>query len=96
MTAKKASKKKDLEVPLQEATSLLEEKEKSRKTKKGESDYEFYRDSTTGFRKYKYKYQPCEKKVTNTGANSSFANASVELEGDLTLFFSITLCTQFV
>ena len=55
MAAKKASKKKeDLEVLLQEATSLLEEKEKSRKRKKGESDSEFYRDSTTGFREYKY------------------------------------------
>lgn len=87
MAAKKASKKKeDLEVLLQEATSLLEEKEKSRKKKKGESDSEFYRDSTTGFREYKYEYRPREKKSINTEANSAFANASVEFEVDLILF----------
>ena len=87
MAAKKASKKKeDLEVLLQEATSLLEEKEKSRYRKKGERDSEFYRESTTGFREYKYEYRPREKKSINTEANSAFANASVEFEGDLILF----------
>ena len=87
MAAKKVSKKKqDLEVLLQEATSLLKEKEKSRKRKKGESDSEFYRDSTTSFREYKYEYWPSEKKRINTEANSAFANASVEFEGDLILF----------
>lgn len=84
MAAKKASKKKeDLDALLQEATSLLGEKEISRKRKKGRSDLEFYRDSTTGLRKYKHKYRPREKKVTNTSL------CSATEEGDFTIFLSV-------
>lgn len=72
MAAKKAFKSKDdLDALLQEATSLLGEKEISRKRRKGRSDLEFYRDSTTGLRKYKHKYQPRKKKVTNTSLCSA-------------------------
>lgn len=78
MAAKKAFKSKDdLDALLQEATSLLGEKEISRKRRKGRSDLEFYRDSTTGLRKYKHKYRPREKKVTNT----SLCSATVKDKG---------------
>ena len=83
MAAKKASKEKDLDALLQEATSLLGEKEISRKRKKDLSDLEFYRDSTTGLRKYKYEYRPREKKVTNTSL------CSATEEGDFTIFISL-------
>ena len=85
MAAKKASKEKDLDALLQEATSLLGEKEISRKRKKDLNDLEFYRDSTTGLRKYKYEYRPREKKVTNTSL------CSATEEGDFTIFYQFVV-----
>ena len=76
-------KKEVLNAMLQEATSLLGEKEISRKRKEGWSDFEFYRDSATGLRKYKHEYRPREKKVTNT------ALCSATEEGDFTIFLSV-------
>ena len=44
---------------------------------------EFYRDFTTGLRKYKHEYRPREKKVTNTSL------CSATEEGDFTIFLSV-------
>lgn len=64
------------------------EKEISRKREKSQRDLEFYRDSTTGFGKYKHKYQPREKNVTNTSLSSATE------EGDFTIF--LTVCFRFL
>ena len=84
MAAKRALKKKeDLDALLQEATILLGEKEILRKRKKGRSDLEFYKDSTTALRKYKHEYRPRVKKGTNTSLCSATG------EGDFTIFLSV-------
>lgn len=88
MAAKKASESKnkdDLDALLQEAASLLGEKEISRKRKKGRSDLQFYRDSTTGLRKYKHKYRPREIKVTNMSL------CSATQEGEFTILLSVAI-----
>lgn len=54
---KMADEGKSLDELIEEAVALLE-LEKPRKRKKGESEFEFYRDSLTGHRTTKHKYRP--------------------------------------
>lgn len=79
---KKDKNRESLDDLLQEATNLLDEKEKSRKRKKGESDFEFYRDSVTRLRALKHVYNPRQKKPTKY---SSASTSSVE--GELRPFY---------
>ena len=71
-----ADEGKRLDELIEEAEALLE-LEKPRKRKKGESEFEFYRDSLTGHRTTKHKYRRCRGPTSQSSATCT----SNSLEG---------------
>ena len=64
---KMADEGKSLDELIEEAEALLE-LEKPKKRKKGDSEFEFYRDLLTGHRTAKHKYRPrCTRPTSQSG-----------------------------
>ena len=74
---KMADEGKSLDELIEEAEALLE-LEKPRKRKKGESQFEFYRDSLTGHLTTKHKYRPRCRRPTSQSTATCTSNS---LEG---------------
>ena len=74
---KMADEGKSLDELIEEAEALLE-LEKPRKRKKGESEFEFYRDSLTGHRTTKHKHRPRCRRPTSQSTATCTSNS---LEG---------------
>ncbi|XP_044171275.1 uncharacterized protein LOC122955576 isoform X2 [Acropora millepora] len=71
---KMADEGKSLDELIEEAEALLE-LEKPRKRKKGESEFEFYRDSLTGHRTTKHKYRPRCRRPTSQSTATCTSNS---------------------
>lgn len=70
---KMADEDASLDELIEQAQALLEQ-EKPRKRKAGESEFEFYRDSVSGYRINKHKYRPRSRKPSEFSKSETYSN----------------------
>ena len=70
---KMADEDTSLDELIEQAQALLEQ-EKPRKRKAGESEFEFYRDSVSGYRINKHKYRPRSRKPSEFSKSETYSN----------------------